>query len=72
MKMIENLSFEEAMQELDSLVLRLEGEITLSESLTLYDRGQALLAHCATILEQAKLRLTTADDDGLSLGEADG
>lgn len=52
------LSFEEAFAQLEETVRRLsEGGLTLDESLALYERGQALAAHCNTLLEQAELKL---------------
>ena len=55
---IENLSFEEAMRELEATVGKLEtGEATLEESIALYERGAALRKHCETRLRQAEERV---------------
>lgn len=55
---VETLSFEEAFNELEKLVNRLENEtLSLEESLQVYERGQALSKHCAQLLEKAELRL---------------
>ena len=51
-------NFEAALKELESIVSRLEqGEVELEESITLYERGQALKSHCETKLKSAEGRL---------------
>jgi len=55
---IEELSFELALRELEDIVGRLEqGEVDLEESIALYERGQALKAHCERKLKAAEGRL---------------
>ncbi|MEI9929352.1 MAG: exodeoxyribonuclease VII small subunit [Rhizomicrobium sp.] len=55
---VESLSFEAALKELESIVSRLEqGEIDLEDSITLYERGQALKTHCEKKLKSAEGRL---------------
>ncbi|HVT23757.1 MAG TPA: exodeoxyribonuclease VII small subunit [Rhizomicrobium sp.] len=55
---IETLSFEAALRELESIVGRLEqGEVDLEDSIALYERGQALKAHCEQKLKAAESRL---------------
>jgi exodeoxyribonuclease VII small subunit len=57
---IENLSFEAALRELESIVGRLEqGEVDLEDSIALYERGTALKAHCEKKLKSAESRLET-------------
>jgi exodeoxyribonuclease VII small subunit len=47
-----------ALQELEVIVARLEqGEVDLEDSITLYERGQALKAHCEAKLKAAEGRL---------------
>jgi exodeoxyribonuclease VII small subunit len=54
----EKLSFEEALDELEDIVSQLEsGELTLEETLQLFERGQALVGRCEDALNQAELRL---------------
>lgn len=56
---IENLSFEEAFKELEATVHRLEeGDLSLEESIALFERGQALARHCGQKLDQAELRVS--------------
>lgn len=55
---VDELSYEQAFAELEQIVHRLESEtLNLDESLSLYERGQTLSAHCATLLESAELRV---------------
>ncbi|MGH6878155.1 MAG: exodeoxyribonuclease VII small subunit [Rhizomicrobium sp.] len=55
---IESLSFEAALKELEAIVARLEqGEVDLEDSINLYERGQALKAHCEKKLRAAESRL---------------
>jgi exodeoxyribonuclease VII small subunit len=55
---IEEMSFEAALKELESIVGRLEqGEVDLEDSIVLYERGQALKAHCDKKLKTAEGRL---------------
>ena len=65
MEEIEDLSFEEALQALTETVSRLEsGDLLLEESLSLYERGQALAAHCQQLLGEATLRVEQLTEDG--------
>ncbi|MTH62779.1 exodeoxyribonuclease VII small subunit [Paracoccus shanxieyensis] len=58
MSEIENMSFEEAMRELEATVGKLEhGEATLEESIALYERGAKLRAHCDKVLRAAEERV---------------
>jgi exodeoxyribonuclease VII small subunit len=55
---VESLSFEAALKELEAIVARLEqGEVDLEDSIALYERGQALKAHCEKKLKAAEGRL---------------
>lgn len=55
---IAEMSFEEAMKELEATVGKLEhGEATLEDSIRLYERGAALRAHCDTVLRAAEERV---------------
>jgi len=58
MKEIANLSFEEAFGELEATVARLErGDLSLEESIALFERGQALATHCNVQLDTAELKV---------------
>ncbi len=55
---VEELNYEQAFAELEQIVTRLETEtLSLEESLSLYERGQALSTRCASLLESAELRV---------------
>ena len=55
---VDQLSFETALKELEDIVGRLEqGEVDLEDSITLYERGQALKLHCEKKLKAAEGRL---------------
>ena len=55
---VEDLSFEAALEELETIVSRLEqGEVDLEDSISLYERGMALKAHCEKKLKGAEMRL---------------
>ncbi|MBK8988578.1 MAG: exodeoxyribonuclease VII small subunit [Chloroflexi bacterium] len=64
-KEIDALTFEEALKELEVIVARLEaGELTLDESLALFERGQKLAELCNKQLNQATLRVEQLTSDG--------
>lgn len=58
---IENLSYEEAREQLVAVVGRLEaGGASLEESLALWERGEELAKRCEQWLEGARKRLAAA------------
>ena len=55
---VKQMSFEKALSELETIVSRLEkGEAPLQESITIYERGQALKEHCEALLKAAEARI---------------
>ena len=55
---VKKLSFERAIEELESIVKRLEdGKVPLEESVAIYERGEALKARCEGLLKQAETRI---------------
>ena len=61
---VEELSYEEALAELEEIVSALEGEQKqLDESIKLFERGQALAAHCSVLLEAAELKVKQVAGD---------
>jgi len=57
-KNVEDLSYEEALAELDQVVSALENEQSqLEEAIRLFERGQALAARCGVLLEAAELKV---------------
>ena len=66
---IEELSYEQALQELEELVNTLEtGEKDLHTTLLFFERGQSLAAYCISLLDNADLQveqvLNGEDDAG--------
>lgn len=63
-KAVEELTYEEAFQELEEIVSALEGEQNrLEESIKLFERGQALAARCSMLLEAAELKVRQVAGD---------
>ncbi len=57
-KEIKEMSFEDAMAELETVVRQLEtGKIKLDEAVGVYERGVLLKKHCEEKLQQAKLKI---------------
>lgn len=55
---ISSLSFEDALKQLEGIIAKLEsGDVALEESITLYERGAALRAHCEKTLAAARERI---------------
>ncbi|WP_424932204.1 exodeoxyribonuclease VII small subunit [Amaricoccus macauensis] len=68
---VADLSFEQALGELETVVGALEkGTVPLEESIALYERGAALRAHCETKLKDAEAKVTqiTEAPDGTVTG----
>lgn len=64
------MRFEEAFEELATLVRKLEsGDLKLEESLELFERGQALAERCSMLLEEAELTLSQLQGDLASESE---
>jgi exodeoxyribonuclease VII small subunit len=70
-KPVEEMSFEEAMAELEAVVGQLErGDVALEASIALYERGAKLKARCEVKLKEAeeKVAAITLDADGKPTG----
>ena len=68
---ISNLGFEDAIQQLEQIVKRLEsGSVALEESISIYERGEALKARCDTLLKKAEARIEkiSVSADGQAAG----
>ena len=63
-KAVGELTYEEALAELEEIVSALEGEQNqLDESIKLFERGQQLAAHCGVLLEAAELKVKQVAGD---------
>jgi exodeoxyribonuclease VII small subunit len=61
---VKKLSFERAIEELETIVKRLEeGKVPLEESVTIYERGEALKRRCEELLRQAEARVEKITTD---------
>jgi exodeoxyribonuclease VII small subunit len=63
------MTFEQAINELEQIVGKLErGDVELEPSIALYERGEALRAHCDQLLRriEAKVEKITMDAQGPS------
>jgi exodeoxyribonuclease VII small subunit len=59
------LTFEEALRQLEEIVDKLEmGDLSLEESIELFERGQSLVAYCNDLLERASLKVEQLSADG--------
>ena len=69
---VKKLSFERAIEELETIVKRLEdGKVPLEELVTIYERGEALKRRCEELLRQAEARVDkiTTDASGQVTGD---
>lgn len=74
MKPIEEMSFEEALIELEELVNDLDsGNVPLEKSVVLYERGERLKTHCESKLKAAEMKIQeiTNSGSGVSAKPAD-
>ncbi len=67
---IEELTYEEAMAELEGIVDSLEdGQSPLEDAMKLFERGQALVTHCGAMLESAQLKVQKLSGESLEAFE---
>ncbi len=65
-KPVEELTYEEALAELEDIVAALEGEQNqLEAAIQLFERGQALAARCGVLLEAAELKVKQVAGDAI-------
>ena len=56
---IERLDFEDTYARLEKIIQKLEeGQLSLDESVNLYEEGMTLAQHCGRKLDDAELRIT--------------
>lgn len=68
---VKRLPFERSMEELETIIKRLEGgQVPLEESVQIYERGEALKRRCEELLRQAEARVEkiTLDASGKPTG----
>ena len=73
LKPVDNLSYEEALAELEKIVAALETDQNpLDQAMRMFERGQALLARCSSLLESAELKVKRLAGDSLLPFEEEG
>jgi len=71
-KPVEELTYEEALAELEEIVSALEGDQNrLDEAIRLFERGQALASRCGVLLEAAELKVKQVAGDAILPFEED-
>jgi exodeoxyribonuclease VII small subunit len=61
---LDELSYEQALQELEDLVAALEtGENDLESTLKYFERGQTLASYCISLLDDAELKVKDVSKD---------
>ena len=59
------VTFEQGLERLEEIVSKLErGEVTLDESLKLFDEGSKLVAQCSTMLDKAEQKVIRLEESG--------
>ena len=57
-KNLETISFEDALRELEAIVMSLErGDVSLDDAISAFERGTTLKAHCQKRLEEARMKV---------------
>jgi exodeoxyribonuclease VII small subunit len=72
-KPVEELTYEEAFTELETIVNALEGDASrnsLEDAMSLFERGQALVKRCSELLDGAELKVRQLSGDELIEFEA--
>lgn len=67
LKSIENISFEDALAELEEIVRKIDtGQENLADAVDSFERGVLLKKHCEKMLKEAKLKIEkiTSSGDG--------
>lgn len=60
-----DVAFETALEELESLVEKMEtGELSLEDSLAAFERGVKLTRHCQSALQSAELKVKVLTESG--------
>ena len=74
-KPVEELTYEEAFAELESIVTALEAgaaQNPLEDAMSLFERGQSLVKRCSELLEGAEIKVRQLSGEELSDFEPEG
>ena len=64
---VEELTYEQAFQELEAIVAMLEiEEQSLDDAIAIFERGQLLARHCADLLDKAELKVQQLSGEELT------
>jgi exodeoxyribonuclease VII small subunit len=64
-KLSDDLSFETAVSELESIVTQMESnQLTLQDTIAAFKRGTALLQHCQKTLSEVEQQISVLSDKG--------
>ncbi len=62
---IGNLNYEQALAELEEIISKLENEPSgLERSVTMFERGKAIIQHCQKLLDSAELKVRQLEENG--------
>lgn len=62
---IQDMTYEQALAELENLLSALESETKdLGSTVALFERGKALISHCQQLLEKAELKVRQLMENG--------
>ncbi len=62
---VSGMTFEDAFAALAQIVEQLDsGDLTLEQTVGLYERGQSLAQHCQQLLDEAELRVAQLAENG--------
>jgi len=71
-KPVAELTYEQAFNELESIVASLESEQkTLEETMRLFERGQVLANFCGALLDNAELKIRELTDNRIASDKGD-
>ena len=71
-KPVAELTYEQAFNELETIVASLESEQkTLEETMRLFERGQVLANFCAALLDNAELKIRELTDNRVASEKGD-
>jgi exodeoxyribonuclease VII small subunit len=66
-KSVDQLTYEAAFEELQTIIAALEGEQrSLDEATSLFERGQSLVKRCGELLDQAELKVRQVSGSDLT------
>lgn len=63
---VNEMTYESAYAQLEQVIAALEsGSLALQQAINLFERGQSLANYCASLLDEAELKVKQLTDEGL-------